>query len=247
MRIPAPVKAIINRLLAPLGQMIAREASVPSFERFANHIRRAGLTPVTVFDIGVAEGTPWLYRAFPTAKYVLVDPTRGSLRFMRKLAARLDAEVWNFALGDEDGLMTINVRHDIGGSTFFEEVGGCELAARYDVPVKRFETVAGEIARPALCKIDVQGSELSVLRGMGERVGDLDIVIVESSLISTIQGAPELPQVMQHMTERGFVPYDIVRISRRPLNQALAQIDMVFVPADSRLRADRRWKDRSKD
>jgi len=94
MRIPAPVKATINKLLAPLGQTIARRASVPSFDHIASHIRRAGLTPVTVFDIGVAEGTPWLYRGFPAAKFVLVDPTRESLPFMRKLADKMEAEVW---------------------------------------------------------------------------------------------------------------------------------------------------------
>jgi FkbM family methyltransferase len=245
MRIPKPVKAIINKLLAPLGQTIARDASVPSFERFASHLRRAGLTPVTVFDIGVADGTPWLYRAFPAAKYVLVDPTRESLPFMRKVADRMEAEIWNFALGDQDGVMTINVRPKIGGSTFFEEVGGCEVASRYDVEVKRFDEVVGDIVRPSFCKIDVQGSELAVLRGMGERIGDFDVVIVESSFIASLQDGPEFPAVIQHMTEHGFVPYDITRLSRRPLDQALAQVDLVFVPVDSCLRADRRWTDRS--
>ncbi len=245
MRLPKPVKSIVNTLLAPLGHTIARDASVPSFDRFAKHIRRAGLIPATVFDIGVADGTPWLYRAFPAAKFVLVDPTRESVPFMRKVADKLGAEVWNFALGDQDGVMTINVRPKIGGSTFFEEVGGCEVAARYDVEVKRFDEVAGNISRPSLCKIDVQGSELAVLRGMGERIVELDIVIVESSFIASLQDGPEFPAVVQYMTEHGFVPYDITRLSRRPLDQALAQIDMVFVPADSSLRADRRWTDRS--
>lgn len=245
MRVPKPVKTIINKLLAPLGQTLARAASVPSVERFLRHIGRAGLTPVSVFDIGVAEGTPWLYRAFPAAQYVLVDPTRESLPYMRKWARRLEAEIWNFALGDASTVMTINVRPSIGGSTFFEEVGGCELKGRYEVEVKRLDEVAGEIARPALCKIDVQGAELSVLRGMGERLGDFDIVIVESSFIATLQGTPEFPEVVQYMAENGWVPYDIVRISRRPLDEALAQVDVAFVPEDSRLRADRRWTDRS--
>ncbi|MGD8699500.1 MAG: hypothetical protein PVJ43_09430 [Gemmatimonadales bacterium] len=46
---------MINKLFAALGQTIAREGAVPSAERFLRHIGRAGLTPVSVFDIGVAE------------------------------------------------------------------------------------------------------------------------------------------------------------------------------------------------
>ena len=79
MKVLGRVKAIVNGVLEPIGQVIPREGCVPSLERFVNHAKRARLTPVTVFDIGVAKGTPWLYRAFLTAKIVLVDPTRESL------------------------------------------------------------------------------------------------------------------------------------------------------------------------
>jgi hypothetical protein len=38
----------------------------------------------TIFHIGVADGTPWLYETFPDAKSHLIDPTRESLPHMQR-------------------------------------------------------------------------------------------------------------------------------------------------------------------
>jgi hypothetical protein len=43
------------------------------------------------------------------------------------------------------------------------------------------------------------------------------------------------------MHEREFVVWDVLALGRRPLDAALAQIDLVFVPERSPLRRDRRW------
>ena len=152
----ASAKRLINHGLRPLGHVVAHEPCVPSGRRFFATLRANGLTPQTVFDIGVAQGTPWLYDAFPDAFYYLVDPTRESLPHMRRWAQRLRAEVMNVALGASAGTAVIDVRDEIGGSTFFREVGPHVSVANYEVPVQRFDALVADFARPALCKIDVQ-------------------------------------------------------------------------------------------
>lgn len=69
----------MNARLAKHGHVIAHEPVVPSFDRLVALLSRADLIPRTVFDIGVAYGTHWLYGAFPTAKFHLINPTRESL------------------------------------------------------------------------------------------------------------------------------------------------------------------------
>jgi hypothetical protein len=44
------------------------------------------------------------------------------------------------------------------------------------------------------------------------------------------------------LNERDWVAYDICGLTRRPLDQALWQADLIFVPRNSPLRADKRWK-----
>jgi FkbM family methyltransferase len=205
-------------------------------------LKRRGFQPRTIFDIGVADGTPDLYAAFPHAEYYLVDPTAESLPHMQRIAQRLNAEIFNIALGELNTESVIGVRpRDIGGSTFFEEVGQIDEVKRYSVPVRRFDSVATSFERPALCKIDVQGAELSVLRGMGQRIHDLDVIIVETSVIATVADGPEIFDIIAYLKQQGFVPYDMLGSSRRPLDNALAQLDLMFVKSDSDFRADRRW------
>jgi FkbM family methyltransferase len=238
----ASAKRLINHGLRPLGHVVAHEPSVPSWQRFFSTLRANGMTPQTVFDIGVAQGTPWLYDAFPEAFYYLVDPTREALPHMQCWAQTLRAEVRNVALGASEGTAVIDVRDDIGGSTFFREVGPYVSVAKYEVPVRRFDALIGDFARPALCKIDVQGAELMVLEGMSTRMDDIDFIVIETSALATIENGPEIVEVMQMLKDHDLVLYDVLSLVRRPLDQALAQLDLAFVHADSPLRRDRRWR-----
>lgn len=236
--------ASIKQALRPIkGRLTSQPA--PSWRVAASVLKRSGFQPRTVFDIGVAFGTFDLYREFPDAFYYLVDPTHESLRYMRHLAGQLDCEVLNVALGDHDGELEIEIRDDIQGSTFFEEVGPRAVSRRETVAVRRFDTLVGAFERPALAKIDVQGSEHTVLKGMGERIRELDAIVVETSTLATIKGGPEFYDIAAYLKSRGFVVFDLIGFGRRPLDGTLAQLDVLFVPDESPLRADRRWTDRA--
>jgi len=236
------VKRRLNQLLMPYGHVVARASTVPSWERFFDFIMRNGLTPNTVFDIGVATGTPVLYAHFPDARYVLVDPTAESLPHMESWSRKLNAQILNLALGDQDGDATIDVRDEIGGSSLFDEVGPYTSVKKYSVPVRRFDRVVDGFEPPALCKIDVQGAELMLLRGMGDRIREFDFFVIEVSTIPTLHDGPDAFAVIEHMRRHGFVMFDILNINRRPLDGALAQLDLAFVAEDSPLRRDRRWR-----
>jgi FkbM family methyltransferase len=217
-------------------------ALLPAWPVVLRRLKRQGFEPRTVFDIGVADGTPDLYAAFPEAQYYLIDPTMESLPHMQRIARRLDAKVMNFALGEKEAELVIGVRpDDIAGSTFFEEIGPIEGVKHYPVKMRRFDQVVNGFARPALCKIDVQGSELDVLRGIGERIHDIDVIIIESSVIATIKDGPEIADIVLYLKEKGFALHDMLGSTRRPLDNALAQLDLMFVQEDSAFRADKRW------
>jgi FkbM family methyltransferase len=204
---------------------LLRRGAVPSWEQSFRVLSHHGLRPATVFDIGVAYGTYELYRAFPDAHYHLIDPTRESLHHMRLLSRQLRCDIHAVALGNRDGETTIEIRPDIQAATLLEDVTPREIVRHDRVPLRRFDSLIGEIARPALAKIDVQGAELMVLEGMTGRMASMDAVV-------------------RFMHDHGFVVADIVGLTRRPLDGATAQLDLLFLPEqDSPVRRDRRWSE----
>jgi FkbM family methyltransferase len=236
------IKRAVNAQLAHFNLAIAREASVPKLERLFFSLRHSNLVPKTVFDVGVAYGTDWLYSAFPHAKFHLIDPTRESLPHMKAWAKKLNAEVHNVALGAEAETLDITHPTQIINSTLMQLAPHVtnSIEQRYQVPVRRFDSLFTAIERPALCKIDVEGAELMVLVGMGEQIQSLDAIIVETSINSLYQNGPEFDDVVLYMSKKRFSFFDIGALVRRPFDGALHQIDAIFVPDDSPLRV-RRW------
>lgn len=235
------MKTFLKDSLRPFVSSLPALSALPSWARSMRVLQHHGFTPATVFDIGVGYGTFPLYRAFPDAFYHLVDPARESYAYMQRLAKRLRCELHAVALADRDGEAELEVRGDIQESTLLEEVGPRQVRRVDRVPVRRFDTLFGPIARPSLCKIDVQGAELLVLAGMTGRLAEIDALVIETSTIATVKGGAEMREVIAFLGDHGFALVDIVGLRRRPLDDATAQLDLLFVPDDSGPRADRRW------
>ncbi len=97
---------------------------------------------------------------------------------------------------------------------------------------------------PFLVKLDVQGYELDVLAGSEEVLSQTCALICEVSLWSDRkgQGMAQLLPIVAWLAERGFTLYDIATIVRRDFDDAITEMDLVFLPAASPLRADHRYK-----
>lgn len=84
----------------------------------------------------------------------------------------------------------------------------------------------------------MQGAELDVLNGCQQALSETEVVVLEVSMFQFMEGAPEFHDVIFYMKERGFVAYDIILEWNRPLDNALGQIDVVFVKEKSQFRRD---------
>ena len=123
----------------------------------------------------------------------------------------------------------------------FETFAHIERTQR--VQTRRLDDVEG-LPLIDFLKMDIQGAELMVLEGMTGRIASIDAFIIETSIISSVKGGAEVHDVVRFMHQHGFALADIVGMTRRPLDGATAQIDLLFVPEDdSPLRRDRRWSE----
>lgn len=205
-------------------------------------IRELGFQPKTIIDVGVASGTPELYRAFNNCYFLLIEPLK---EFESDLIATLRHYKGSYVLaaaGPRPGQATFNVhKNHLDGSSLHKEAMGTEAdGCEVNVPVIRIDDILKEkqLNGPYLLKIDVQGAELSALDGAPQALLETEVVVLEVSLFEFMVGAPQFYEVISYMKERGFVAYDIIHGWNRPLDNALGQVDVVFVKDKGMFRRD---------
>jgi len=229
----------INGMLAPFGVRLQRlHAPSRSFPIFFHHLKALDFNVQTVIDVGVAFGTPGIYQSFPNARYFLVEPVAECRPILEKLKQQLNAEYFMVAAGATDGEVVFNVHDDISGSSLFAQVEGAALDGEArSTPMRRLDSLLPpDLAHPVLLKIDTQGAEIEVLKGLGDRVLEIDLLIVETSLMPMRRGIPEFADIVKYCDEAGFAVYDVLEGHNRSLDGALAQIDLAMVRKDSVLR-----------
>ena len=202
----------------------------------------AGLTGSTVIDVGAASGTPSLYTTFPAAKHLLVEPLAEFQDHLANIVQRIDGVVFAGTAGAEPGEAVFNVHEDLSGSSLLKEAEGGGVDGRERiVPQSTLDHLVADygFVGPFIVKVDTQGAELEVLKGASRVLSEAAFVVLEMSFHPFFLGGPEVVEVVEFMATRGLLPYDVVDLQYRPLDGALSQVDMAFVPPDSPLRRAR--------
>jgi FkbM family methyltransferase len=240
---------VANRVLGKAGLAIVRRSSqhVPGHGDLLTRVRRLGVQPATAIDVGAASGqwTLACREAFPDVRSVLIEPLDEFAEPLQRLARdHAGVAVVQAVASNQAGTAVLNVHADLVGSSVFREAEGAGTDGH--PRTVRAVTVDGVIAElrlpgPFLLKVDTQGAELVVLAGAQTTLSAAELVVLEVSLLPFFDGGPLLDDVVGHMRARGFVAYDVLGPTYRPLDGALAQVDIAFVPAVSRLRGDARF------
>lgn len=200
------------------------------------HARSVGCAPCTVIDVGAAYGsfTQECHAVFPDARYILMEPLVEYKPALARIVRSVEqAEYIEAAAAAHDDERTIHVHPDLVGSSLYREVE--EGSDVNGTPrIIRAVTVDGVMQRnaakgPFFFKVDVQGAELDVLRGAEQTLRETEWVLLEVSLFRFFQGGPDICDVIAYMRSRGFAPYDVHELQYRPLDNALSQVDIVFV------------------
>ncbi|HEV2776388.1 MAG TPA: hypothetical protein VGV90_12410, partial [Solirubrobacteraceae bacterium] len=82
---------------------------------------------------------------------------------------------------------------------------------------------------------------LDVLAGAATTLQSTELILLEASLFHLYEDAPDVATVVRRLDELGFVLYDVFGGDRRPLDGALAQVDLAFSRRDGVLRRDQRY------
>jgi len=214
-----------------------------SFPEFFAHLKGLGFNPQTCIDVGAAGGTPTIYQAFPEALHIAFEPLPD---FHDQLAATLKPyrhEIHHCALMEAPGSQELlRMPSNIHGSSMMHRHARGENLVT--VEVRRLEEILDASAPegPFLLKTDCQGADLLVIKGLGARLAEMDVIIMETSFFRFWgEHQPDFADVVAHMRESGFAVYDLLDGLYRPSDNALGQVDVAFVREDGGLRENLKW------
>ena len=236
------LKKATLKLLESIGYELRPLGERASLEGVLRHAHRAGLAPRTVFDVGAAHGdfSQDCAGVFPQARYLLFEPLEEFQGDLERVCGRIaDSHHYNMAAAATVGETVINVHSDLVGSSFYLENEDSDVnGVPRTIPTTTLDAIAEAETpvAPFLIKVDVQGAEMDVLEGARGVLAKTQMVILEVTFFEFFRSAPQFAEVISRMESLGFVVYDIFGLSHRPLDGALAQADVVFVPEGSAFR-----------
>jgi FkbM family methyltransferase len=227
-----------------LRESLARRLRVPEIPVALERLARQGFDPKLIFNVGAYRGdfariskTIW-----PAARIACFEPQEAILPELHRYALNTpQIDVFEFLLGAEENPQAVLNEAATASSVLLEKDGPIHPTATY-----RMRTIQSVIEletnrTPDLLKLDVQGYELEVLKGTSQYLSEMQVILVEVNLLDIHEGVPLMDEVVGWLAERGWVAFDICGLTRRPLDDALWQADLLFVPGTSVLRRDKRW------
>ena len=212
-----------------------------SHVRSLRRMKSAGFAPATVYDIGAYHGR-WSDDAsvvFPDANFIMFEANADH-------AATLNAtgRSWfNVTIGASDtqrDFFVPNLRSTSGASLYPDLASVAKTYELLTRPVQtlRLDTVVSrdKLPFPDLIKLDIQGAEIDALSGASACLQHCQVIIAETALVASNEGAPLFADLIAWLRERAFFCADIAEVHRRGERDDLIEVDLVFV-AQNRMRA----------
>ncbi|MFB7665821.1 FkbM family methyltransferase [Kitasatospora sp. NPDC056138] len=200
----------------------------------AQRLRALAGRPRTVVDVGVSQGTPVLYEAFPDAYHVLVEPRAECEPRLREILRGVRGEYHLCAAGRREEVRELRLEpRRAGRSSFLERTAltatGDPLEARA-VPVTTLDALrtAGRLRPPYLLKLDTEGFELEVLAGAGEFLRDTGLLIAEVSVARRFTGGYRFADFTAEADRLGFVLCDVLEVVRDARSDEVKYVDAAF-------------------
>lgn len=243
------LKSLIQKFAQSLGYHVLSKGRIAGdMVLLLEGIKNRGLEVKHIVDVGANTGE-WSELAagiFPRASFSLIEPQIEMKPYLEAFATKHKANWILGGAGAEEGSLKLTVWEDNAGSSFLipENKDGSLDKEQREVPIYTLDRLLsdGKIEVPEICKLDVQGFELEVLKGANALFGKTEIFILEVGLFDFLPGQPRIEEVISFMVERDYVIYDFPGFSNRPIDGALGQVDICFARRNGKLRQNHLWE-----
>lgn len=231
MKLPALFRDTVHRLLAARGYALVNLYADRA--RMARALRSIGCRHpdiATVIDVGASDGR-WsadLMPHLPRARYLLIEAQSLHKPALDRFCAKHpNAQVALAAGGGSVGQIYFEADVPFGGrASLTPPAQNC-----ITVPVTTIdhEVQTRKLPGPYLIKLDTHGFELPILEGAKATLAQTDVVVMECYNFHVMPEALLFDEMCRHMHGLGFRTFDLVDPLHRPHDDALWQVDIVFM------------------
>lgn len=195
------------------------------------------INPEYILDIGCGHGE-WFLKCinfFPDSKYLLFDGNKlneDKLAILKKKYINITYKICLLSNSIKQ-LKFFNMGY---GSSIYEEKTNFSRKIEYI----KSSTLENELSSlnitssNNIIKLDVQGSEIEIIEGLGKNISNFEIIILETSVKEYNKGAPLFIDVINFMDKKNYSLYDICDLKRLGFERSfLIQFDAVFIKKNS--------------
>jgi len=205
-------------------------------------LRKLGWHPSAILDVGAYRGqwSQMAHQIYPQA-FVLMIEAQPKLQPVLQTLAAAHPEKFGFRralLGPERrdavDFFQMDVPITTGSSLYEEQTRFARSVIK--LSMLRLDDVVAEYGgrRFQMLKLDVQGAELDILKGATATLRDIEVLVVELSVVEYNKGAPLFADMIAALKDLGFLMFDVYPLARSQTG-ALLQVDGIFLRRDSSL------------
>lgn len=171
-----------------------------------SHFTRQGLEITGVVHVGTNDGYEIEhYLGLGASRVIGFEPLASAANLARERYAHDPVWIFGHGLSDRAETLTLNIAAGDGqGSSFLPETSGPEPVAHLSCKVVRFDSLTLSLAGINTLVVDVQGMEMQVLRGFGERLKEFTFLNVECSRKPLYHGEYAAQEVVDYLVSQGF-------------------------------------------
>jgi hypothetical protein len=94
------------------------------------------------------------------------------------------------------------------------------------------QVAARDLRPPFLIKLDTHGFEMPILAGAEQTLEQTNVLVIEAYNFDIASSAVRFAELCARLEARGFRCVDLFDVMYRPADNALWQMDLIFIRAD---------------